>query len=249
MEQELTFTKENGSRIVGKVFRPDDSGRKYPTAIFSHGFGSNYRELEHHGAGFSLHNINCVFFDFCGGGPETLSDGTMHEMTVLSEADDLFTVISAVRDLTYVDPEEIYLIGESMGGFVSAYVAAKIPNDIKGLVLWYPAFIIPEDARARYEAGKTTALGLPISPDYNKTAMEIDIYNLISNYKNPVKIIHGDEDTIVPIRYSEEALKYYDDASLIVFEGAGHSFEGKDSVRAREETVAFIEQCLNTSLK
>ena len=42
MEQELIFTKESGYKIAGKVFRPDDSGRKYPTAIFSHGFGSNY---------------------------------------------------------------------------------------------------------------------------------------------------------------------------------------------------------------
>ena len=244
MEQELIFTKENGYKIAGKVFRPDDSGRKYPTAIFSHGFGSNYRELEHHGAVICGRQMNCVFFDYCGGGPDTLSDGTMHEMTVLTEADDLFAVVSAVRELDYVDPEQIYLIGESMGGFVSAYVAAKIPDVVKGLVLWYPAFIIPEDARARYEAGKTTALGFPISPDYNKAAMGIDIYNLISNYKNPVKIIHGDEDTIVPLRYSEEALKYYEDVSLMVIKGAGHGFDGKDSIRAGEETAAFIENCM-----
>ncbi len=240
MEKEFTFRKANGDRIAAKAFFPEEHGKKYATAIFSHGFGSNYRELEHHGPGFVQAGLACVFFDFCGGGAQTKSDRTMREMTVLTEAEDLEAVIAAVKTLAFVDPARIVLVGESMGGFVSALVAARKPEEVQRLVLWYPAFIIPEDARARDAAGKTTALGMPISPAYNRTAMEIDIYGEIEKYKKPVKIIHGDEDPIVPLRYSEEALKHYENASLRVLPGAGHGFDGADSVTARELTVEFL---------
>ena len=239
----MIITKENGYRIVMKEYLPGENPGRCPVVIFSHGFGGNLREIEHHGPGFADAGIACIFFDFCGGGADSQSDGSMNEMTVLTEADDLTAVIKAVRKLDYADPDRIFLAGESMGGFVSAYVASQMPEDIKGLVLWYPAFIIPEDARMRYEAGKTTALGLPIGPDYSKTAMNIDIYNVISRYTNPVKIIHGDEDTIVPLRYSEEALRVYEQASLEVIKGAGHGFNGADSLRAEKLSVEFVKDC------
>ena len=71
--------------------------------------------------------------------------------------------------------------------------------------------------------------------------MGIDIYGMISAYKRPVKIIHGDMDQIVPISYSKKAVKCYEDASLTVIEGAEHGFLRRGSEQAIEETVAFIK--------
>lgn len=239
--KELLFTKENGLKIVGRAFIPEKEG-KFPTVIFSHGFNSSFIWFLHHGEGFADNDIACIFFDFIGGSVNPQSDGKMTDMTVLTEVDDLEFVISKVSEFDYVDKDKLFLQGESMGGFVSAYVAAKMPEKIKALVLWYPAFVIPDDSKKRFAANDTTCFGLPISPEFDRVAKDIDIFNVIKGYKGPVKIIHGDKDDVVPISYSEKAVKEYDNASLIVMKDAGHGYNDKDSENARNYSIEFIKQ-------
>lgn len=240
--KEITFTKKDGSVIRGRIYLPEKRGQKLPTVIFCHGFGSNYRELEHHGEGFAEAGICCLFFDFCGGGLQSLSDGTMEEMTVATECADLRTVIAGARELEYVDPERIFLQGESMGGLVSALVAAECGRDIRALVLWYPALGIPEDAGKRYEAGAREVFGLRLGESFDREARDIDVYGTIPAYGGPVLMIHGDRDIIVPLGYSQRALSAYEDARLIVIPGAGHGYDGADSAAAREHSIGFIRE-------
>ena len=241
IQETLEVVKDNGRMIRGIVVRPEDENGKYPTVIFSHGFGSNYSQLKHHGAGYAESGIVCVFFDFCGGGEESTSDGTMLEMTVLTEADDLEAVMETVLDLPYVDKNALYLQGESQGGFVSAIVGNRRKEDIKGLILWYPAFVIPDDAREREKAGITNVFGHELSEAYDKAAKGIDVNILQRNFGKPVLLIHGDRDDIVPIEYSRTAAANYGYATLKEIKGAGHGFDGKDSDDARDMSIAFIK--------
>ena len=107
-----------------------------------------------------------------------------------------------------VDSDQLFIQGESQGGFVSAYVAAQIPEKIKGLILWYPAFVIPDDAKRRFEENENTCFGQQLSPDYNKVAKDIDIFNVITGYKKSVMIIHGENDNCVPILIQSKQKKY-----------------------------------------
>lgn len=246
MIRKITFRKENGQKIQGQMHLPEERRGRLPLVIFSHGFGSNYRELMHHGEGFAEAGICCLFFDFCGGGRLSLSDGAMEEMTVKSECRDLETVISDMKKLDYIDPERIVLQGESMGGLVSALVAARYPKDIKALVLWYPAFSIPEDARLRTLTGNHEVFGMALGADFDRQAETIDVYGEISKYPNPVLIIHGTEDAVVPISCSEKALSVYSRSRLIKMPGAEHGYEGADSAAARAYSVSFIkENCVS----
>ena len=43
-----------------------------------------------------------------------------------------------------MNPSRIYLLGSSQGGLVSALLADECPEDFAGMVLFYPAFNIPE---------------------------------------------------------------------------------------------------------
>lgn len=244
MIEEMTFGKKDGKVIRGRIYRPEKKGHKLPVVIFCHGFGSNYRELMHHGEGFAGAGICCLFFDFCGGGLQSLSDGTMEEMTVGTECEDLETVIDCVKGLEYVDPERIFLQGESMGGLVSALVAARRPEEIRAQVLWYPAFGIPEDAGKRYEAGEREVFGLLLGENFDREAKDIDVYAGISAYTGPVLIVHGDQDPIVPLCSSQRALSVYGNAGLIVIPGAGHGYEGADSAAAREHSIDFLKTCM-----
>ena len=240
ISQPFKFRKTDGTLISGRVFRPDDDSSNFPAVIFSHGFGSNYRELMHHGSGFANNGIICIFFDFCGGGPDSESDKDMQDMTLETEADDLIHVINHAILMPYVDTKSLYLIGESMGGLVSAMVARRLRSMIKGLILWYPAFVIVDDAKKRLKQGITEVMGVKISKEFDPVALSLDINDIQSGYLKPVLIIHGDKDEIVPIKYSEMAKNTYPDAKLITVLGAGHGFDAYDSDMARNESIAFI---------
>ncbi|MCR5603709.1 MAG: alpha/beta fold hydrolase [Lachnospiraceae bacterium] len=234
---------KNGKKIAVKIYLPLREEHKYPAVIFSHGFGGNYRCLEHHGETIAGRGIICFFFDFCGGGMESLSDGNMQEMTVMTEVSDLLEMYEYVSSREYVDANNIFLIGESQGGFVSAYVAAILKEKIKSLILWYPAFVIPDDSVKRLACGDNKVFGIELSPEYDKAAARIDIYAKIKDYSGPVYIIHGDLDDVVPIEYSIRANDTYANSDLLTIHGAGHGFEGQDSVMVIEKSIDFIIKC------
>ena len=238
---DYTFVKNNGYKICGRMYAPDGESGRRPTVIFSHGFGSNYRELEHHGKEFQREGICCFFFDFCGGGPESLSDGTMREMTIETECEDLDVVMTAVKELDYVDCSRIFLMGESMGGLVASLVAAKRQEEIRAAVLWYPAFNVPDDVMKREKTSKITIFGLPLSWDYDEIALNLSPYEIMADFEKPVLIIHGDKDPIVPIVYSRRAAEVMKNAKLREIPGAGHGFDGEDSVFAGELSAEFLK--------
>ena len=238
--KQIEIVKSDGKIIRGELFEPATKAT-YPIAIFSHGFGGCYKELHHHASEFTDEGIGVLFFDFCGGGMKSTSDGSFAEMTVLTEKDDLLTVFAYVRQMPEVKDEGIYLVGESQGGFVSAIVAAELKDNIASLILWYPAFIIPDDAKRRMQKdNKNEVFGQRISESYNEAAISIDVDEIQRAYTGPVLIIHGDKDNIVPIEYSNRAIQNYKNAKLITIKGAGHGFNGTDSKNAGLETSKFI---------
>ena len=171
---------------------------------------------------------------------ESTSDGTMLEMTVLTEADDLEAVMDTVMELPYVDRHSLYLQGESQGGLVSAIVGVRRKEDVKGLILWYPAFVIPDDSKRRFGTGDTNVFGYEISADYDRVAKDIDVSELQRSFGKPVLIIHGNKDDVVPIEYSRMAAANYGYATLKEVKGAGHGFDGKDSDDARDMSIEFV---------
>ena len=240
--EELEIKGEDGKRIRGQLYLPEKAGGKLPLVIFCHGLGSCFREL-HHGEGLARAGICCLLFDFCGGGPASLSDGAMEEMTLRSECEDLKAVISWAGNLDYVDPGQIFLQGESMGGLVSALVAAEVSAEVvRALVLWYPAFGIPEGAARRLRTGEREFFEISLGEAFDLEAQGLDVYGTIPAYRGSVLMIHGKKDYIVPPGFSRRALSAYREARLIVLPGAGHGFDGADSSAAREYSISFIRQ-------
>ena len=183
-------------------------------------------------------------FDFCGGCViKGKSDGKTTEMSVLTEVKDLEAVIQYAKSMPYCDAGRIVLMGCSQGGLVSALVAARRPQDISGLILWYPAFSIPEDAQRRYMAGENQVFGIVLGKAFDEQARKIDVYGSIAAYPGPVLLIHGTEDSVVPLSCSERALSYCSDGQLIKMEGAGHGYEGTQCAAAREHSIAFVKTC------
>ena len=214
-----------------------------PLIILCHGFGTDHTGLMDYADYFGGKGFATFCPDFCGGGPGSRSDGTMLEMSVLTEAEDL----NAAGDHFLGDPRfsSVMLWGGSQGGFVSGYVAAQRPQDIRAAVLEFPAVVLQDDARSKANPDGSfpeicRTLGQTIGRKYNEDAVSFDYYAHLAAYTGPVLILHGDADTIVPLRYSERATEVLAHAELIVLPGQKHGFTGQARQDAMAAEAAFF---------
>ena len=242
---ELVFYRD-GKRIYGKLYTPNGSG-EYPTVIMGHAFGANLSMMEGYAEAFAKSGISAYAFDFIGGGQNIRSDGIMEEMSVLTEAADMSVVLDGISELDTVDKNNIFLMGASQGGFVATYVAATRPDDVRGLIAFYPAYVLQDDSKKRTKNGTEmketfTALGATLSRLYDEDAMSFDIYDVMKGYGGKALILHGTADTLVPVEYSERAVNTMPDATLVKIKGAGHGFGGSDDRYASDLAVSFVKQ-------
>lgn len=245
-----TLTVRRGKKkIYSKIFIPVSGSKKkkFPTVIYSHGFGGNYEVGEPYARELAKKGYAAYCFDFCGGSPDSRSSGSTLEMSVFTEQKDLEAVIQKIKKQPYVDRKNIFLFGTSMGGVVSAITAAEHKKEIRGLILFYPAFVLVDDAKKLYAhedeiPEKSFYLWMDVGKTYFKDLLDYDAYAQIKKYKRKVLIVHGDEDDIVPLSYSRKAVKTYSSAALKVIKGAGHGFDGKDEDRAVRYMLSYLNR-------
>ena len=243
--QEL-YADRDGKQIYGVIYIPQGVGEKMPAVIFSHGFGGNYQVGTQYAEALAQRGYVVYCFDFCGGSTGSRSDGSPLEMSLFTEQQDLETVIAMVKDLDYVDSENLFLMGTSQGGAVSAITGAAHPEEIRGMVLLYPAFIMAERANELFSSVEEIPdtyhfMWMDVGKAYFEPLIGYDIYGEIGAYEKDVLLIHGDEDSIVPLSYSERALDVYPSAELKVIQGGGHGFYGEDAVQTIEYMTEYLE--------
>lgn len=139
--------------IYGKIFLPKTKKKKkFPTVIYSHGFGGNYEYGVDYAKALAKKGYAVYCFDFCGGSPDSRSSGSTLDMSIFTEQKDLEAVIKSLQKKKYVDEKNIFLFGTSQGGAVSAITAAKHQKEIRGLILFYPAFVLVDNAKAEFKS-------------------------------------------------------------------------------------------------
>ena len=217
-----------------------------PAVIFSHGFGGNYQVGTQYARGLAAKGYVVYCFDFCGGSPDSRSDGSTLEMSIFTEQADLEAVMAMIQRLDYVDNDNLFLMGTSQGGAVSAITAAAHPEEIRGAILLYPAFCLVEQTQERFARVEDIpdtyfSLWMTIGRTYAEKLLDYDIYEVIQNYDKDILLIHGDADSIVPLSYSERAVKVYKSARLEVLPGAGHGFYGTDAEQAIRWMLEYLE--------
>lgn len=241
------------ARLYGVLRIPEGAGmrhRQYPAVICAHGFTASHREADPYAIALANRGFVTLSIDFFGGGWDIRSDGTLLDMTVETERDDLFAFMDAVLTLPYVDADRLCLLGCSQGGFVSTMAAAARPAEVRALCLMYPAYVLHDDALALYpnvDDVPATYPAFDFAPDrstisraYNLVARAIDPYELMPSYTGEVLIIHGDSDAIVPLSYAQRAQKTFPHARLEVVEGAGHGLGSTNVAAAAKQAADFL---------
>ena len=231
--QEKTCISD-GNRIYGEAFFPKAPGR-HPAIIMSHGYGGSHSGFYDYIRELVEEGYICYCYDFAGGGRNSRSEGSSKEMSILTERQNLIDVLDMVRSWDNVDKDNIFLLGESQGGCVSAITAPFVADKINAIILAYPALCIADDGFASFKTldevpEEYNFMGLTIGKAYYRFFYEdgYDVYDDLAKYKGNVLIVHGTNDSLVKPEYSARAMNVYENAELHLIFGAGHGFQSPE---------------------
>ena len=227
--------EHDGINLYGKVLVPKgEKNAKYTTVIYAHGAESDYKADYTTLESLAQSGIACYTFDFYGwtnrstgpkgtawfkGAPRGVDDA--YEKQVLEQVKDLNAVIEKVKTFDFVDTNNIFLLGSSMGGATVATAAVTHSDDIRGIILQYPA--------------------INLNPDATVDGAAYDV----NKYTRNVLLLQGTTDEIVPLSMSEKLYAHYNKyakhCTMRVYEGQPHVFMGKYKVIAARAVYEFIQ--------
>jgi len=88
----------------------------------------------------------------------------------------------------------------------------------------------------------TKLWNVPMGRRFFEQLRNMDVYKTITRYKGPVQIVHGSKDAVVPLSYSEKAMKLYLMAHLGVIPGAGHRFKPEERKVSNQIVKEFLSK-------
>lgn len=244
------WCENNGQKIYGIAYVPEVNG-KVPLVIYAHELCHTHEAGTGYAKELASHGIAVYTFDFRGGSYDSKSDGKTTEMSVITEVSDIQAVIAAAGTWDFVDADKIYLLGGSQGGMAAAVVAERNPEAVAGLMLLYPAFVIPDVVHGQFHSLEKVPeqfnwMGwIMVGRMYASDVWDYDPYRQMKSYPGPVLILHGDRDELVDMSYSQKAIEHYPNAKLYMIKGAGHMFSGPGFEVAVEYILNFLQTQLD----
>ena len=222
----------------GILYLPKTEGR-FPMVVFSHGYNGFKMDFDETARYLAERGIASFCYTFCGGSVRDISGMKTTDMTVFSEVGNLEVVLDYVKNLEQIDTNNIFAFGGSQGGLVTALTCDSKSKEL------YPAFCIPDDWTGRFAAEadipkEYELWGMQLGYDFFASIHGYDVFSHVGRYKNNVLVMHGDQDPIVSLGYSERIEKAYEHVRLEVFPGEGHGFSPEGTKVMTEMVYEFI---------
>ncbi len=225
----------------------DTQHKNAPLVIFAHGFkgfkdwGAHNLVAEY----FAEQGFRYLKFNFSHNGttadkPTDFADLiAFADNTFSMELEDLHDVIDfACNGSSMPSVKGVYLIGHSMGGGISIIQTAE-DKRVKKLVTFASISgfgdLWPKEAEEQwklqgimYMPNKRTGQEMPLKStllnDLLNNPNRLDILAKATEIKQPWLIVHGDEDTTVPLSHAHELEKANKEAEFKVIKGGDHTF-------------------------
>lgn len=201
-----------GEYVDYTLLCPASCDNPQSVVLYVHGFASHQggEKARYFGERFVARGDAYLTFDLRGHGA---SSGTMADLTVTRALADVEAMLAWVQARF----ARIVVIGSSLGGQLAAWTAACDPKRITANLLIAPAFSFYENrvrdlgpeglARLRAEGYAiirnqwvTTAVGKDLVDDAEGYGLD----RLLAAYRTPTLILHGTEDSTVPLAGSVE---------------------------------------------
>lgn len=232
--EDVTFTDSQGNQILGTISIPKHARS---VVIISHGFSSSkesklavelQNELNKAGLGTLRYNYYGHGQLYCKDSKYTVTK----DVTLTKCVNSLKAAISFVRSRGNYD---IGLVGSSFGGLISL-IAASQDSMMHELALKSPVTEPVEFWKKRLGDKKIQkwkeegvmhydACGenFELSYDFWEDLQTYDTLELAKNIDCPILIVHGDSDTVVPIKQSQDLAKIVN-SEVKVVKGANHDY-------------------------
>jgi uncharacterized protein len=183
----------------------------WPWILFFHGNGEIVSDYDNISPFYTKNGLNLVVADYRGYGAST---GTPTLTGLFKDAHFIFkTVKDEIKSRGF--NTSLWIMGRSLGSLSAVEIARLHGNEVRGLII---------------ESGFANILRILIHlnlPIYDIDAESIDRESLdvLEKISIPTLIIHGEEDTLVPLKEAETIYNHIGtkEKQLIVIPGADHN--------------------------
>jgi hypothetical protein len=222
--EDVRLDTPDGEKLAG-WFIPAPAARG--TLLYLHGNGGNIGHRLDPIAVFHRLGLNILIIDYRGYGA---SSGKPDEAGTYQDAQAAWHYLTRQKRLA---PERIVVVGESLGGAIAAWLAAR--HKPAGLILYASFTSVPEMAQALY----------PMFPAAWLTRYRYDTRAALARVNSPVLILHSPEDEIIPFSHAQALLNAAHEPKRLVELRGGHN----DSLLISQKTYAqeigaFLEKTL-----
>lgn len=243
MQQHVSFRSRDGLHLAGTLVVPTEPPVR--GVVLVHGGGVTREEggfFTRLAEGLSMGGLASLRFDLRGHGE---SEGRQEELTIAGILGDIAAAVGKLRTHTGLD--RVALLGASFGGGIAGYYAANNPDQLTNLVLLNPLlnykkrFIDDKpywhNDQIDEEAGNELRLNgfLAHSPTFKLSrALLNEVFYLkphraLSQITTPTLIVHGTEDTFIPVTSSRTAVSQLGgEGKLVEIDGAQHGIAVHD---------------------
>ena len=136
-EQQEVTCQSGDNTLRGTLTVPKEHDDQIPVAILLHGLNTDRSWCDDIAWILADNGIASVRFDFDGNGA---SDGASEDMTISSEVRDTIAMLDYVEGLDFTDPDNIFVVGKSMGAVDAVLASQGRGDEIRAMCLWYPGF-------------------------------------------------------------------------------------------------------------
>lgn len=234
---------------------PEDARENLPLVVLPHGGPESYDSIGFDWLAQFLANEGYLvlqpnFRGSAGFGAEFRAAG--HGEWGRKMQGDINAGAEALASVGWADPERTCIVGWSYGGYAALAGGALAPDIYKCVAsIAGVSDLIDMLQTERRQHGARSATynywtDLIGDPSDDKDAIEaVSPYRLAENFKAPVLLIHGDEDTVVPARQSRRMEDALDDAgkdvTYLEIDGDDHSLVSNESrIQALEALRDFL---------
>lgn len=249
-EKQIYFYRD-GLKIFGKLYLPEGDG-KFPVVVMQPGFRGGQSQCGNMKNKFLENGIACLTYDCIGATDPSKSDGTIMDMTFLTEVADTNVVLDSIARLPKLDQDNVFVFGHSVGGLIVTYTATHRSGDVKGIIAAEPSYQMLDvfnDAFPKEEEIPKTIN----EPFFGARQLAIDAkalnpYEDMEKFTGEVIVFAGGKKPSIGAEakeYLDRAIELFPNAELSVIEEADHVFSGESQQILIDRSVDFIKRNIN----